>query len=67
LHVVFSEIVFTEKSSFFYIGSYLNQSKIIEPLTIPFEIGQRNLNDIRLENVTKLQFGDDCSRSYSMY
>ncbi|CAF3987327.1 unnamed protein product, partial [Rotaria magnacalcarata] len=46
--------------------NYIDQSIIIKPVTISFEIGQRNLNDIRLENVTKLQFGGCCSRSVGL-
>ncbi|CAF1928468.1 unnamed protein product [Rotaria magnacalcarata] len=46
--------------------NYIDQSIIIKSLTIPFEIGQSNLNDIRLENVTKLQFGGCCSRSVGL-
>ncbi|CAF1136424.1 unnamed protein product [Rotaria sordida] len=47
--------------------NYTYESMITEPLTISFEMGQRSLNDIRLENVTKLQFGSCCSCSSGMY
>ncbi len=59
--------MFIEKINSFYIETYNDQSKILKSLTIPFEIGQRNLNDIRFRNVTKIQFENWYSRSIGMY
>ncbi|CAF1389252.1 unnamed protein product [Rotaria sordida] len=63
----FDELCSNVSSIIIHTEKYIDQSKIIEPLTIPFEMGQRNLNNIRLQNVTKLQFGDCDSRSIGMY
>ncbi|CAF3837499.1 unnamed protein product, partial [Rotaria sp. Silwood1] len=43
------------------IGNYDVEPNIVRSLTTPFKMGQQNLNDSQLRNVTKLRFGY-CSR-----